>query len=81
VSNVTFLPQPDEIVSSFWGVLSSETPQEVEERYLVLTLLATEGKHFTSVNNAKDLVDCLAHSVLGLSFFKVLTLLPLTVIC
>ena len=66
MSNVTFFPQPNEIVSSFWGVLSSETPQKVEEQYLVLTLLTTEGKHFTSIDNAKDLVDCLAHSVLGL---------------
>ena len=78
VSNITFLPEDKEINSRFWDVLSKETPKTAERRYLVITLLATEGKQFTHVKTAEDLVDCLMHSVLGtLSFNFPISLSPM----
>lgn len=65
VSNITFLPNADEIKSCFWNVLSKDLPHTAEKRYLVLTLLETEGTQFTYAETAEDLVECLMHSVLG----------------
>jgi len=73
ISNVAFLPKQDEILTCFWDVLRNDTPtdrpHEAEERYLVLTLLATEGEKYTKAQDVKDLVDCFLHSLLGASFF------------
>ena len=64
-SNVTFLPKDEEIKSCFWSVFSKNLPDTAEKRYLVLTLLETEGTQFTHAEIADELVECLMHSVLG----------------
>jgi hypothetical protein len=56
MSNLVFLPKDNEIKSSFWGVLSREAPEDAEKRYLVLTLLATEGESLVHAQEAKDLL-------------------------
>ena len=79
ISNIAFLPQREEIGSCFWGILSDKPPIAVEGRYLVLTLLATEGQQLTHVKTAEELVDCLIHSVLGMFSFKFpISLSPMT---
>ena len=80
VSNLAFLPGREEIGSCYWDVLSKKPPKTAEGRYLVLTLLATEGQLLTHAKTAEDLVDCLTHSMLGMSSFKFpISLSPTTV--
>ena len=67
-SNIAFLPKNEEIESCFWDVFSKKPqnpPDAAEKRYLVLTLLETEGTEFTYAETADDLVEFLMHSVLG----------------
>ena len=79
VSNIAFLPNDKEIDSCFWNVFSKKPPKAAERRYLVLTLLATEGKQFTHAKTAEDLVDYFMHSVLGMLSSKIpISLSPTT---
>jgi len=79
-SNIAFLPKDEEIKSSFCSLFSQDLPDAAEKRYLVLTLLETEGTKFTLAETAEDLVECLMHSMLGPSSFKISTSLSPTMI-
>jgi len=68
VSNIIFLPEPLEIKDCFWDILSDRMPEAAETRYLVLTLLVTEGERFTDAKSADDLANCFTHSIVGVLF-------------
>jgi len=77
ISNISFLPQEDDITRCYWPIFTKTPPKRLDIRTLRFTVFGVEGKSLVEAKSPRQLSRAWAHFLLGAFVIALLCVLQL----